>query len=427
MALTILALLAAAAAGYATWRANERAAGLDFYIYYANAQLAGRDDIANIYDRDTQMRVGEELYARAAAGKSELRRFDANRRRFLDSVSSPFLYTALSWVSRDYDRALWQYHVLVFAAFIGGFVLFARAVRVSWPSLLFLLATLLLWYRGFEADFRVGNVNSLQLMMLGLAVWCPPLVAGVIAGMLIAFKPNLILIPLLLGIARIAARDWRRLRFELLGGAIGVAIAIIAAALRYGSFEIWLQWIARANEFYHRLPTRAERNSTPLLALFQEHGAWVSYVAALAFTIVAAIAIARGKSQNDELIIGVAILIYLLSATVVWLHYMVLVIPAALALLRWRWTAGIALLALAAIAEEPFELITRTAVYPNDAKLIAPALFALFACALWKLGTPPSRRLSGERLAPATEETAARRRLLSRRDAGVPQQPSRPA
>ncbi|HEU4886317.1 MAG TPA: glycosyltransferase 87 family protein [Thermoanaerobaculia bacterium] len=383
--LTALGALAVMYAAVVTWRQNERAAGFDFYIYYVNAQLAGRQDVGNIYDRDVQSRIGEEYHERALRSGSELRQFDARRRRFLDSVSSPFLYTCLSWVSRDYDRALQQYHVVVLAAFLLGYLLLARAVRLSWPAALFLLAALLLWYRGFEADLRVGNVNSLQLLMLAASLLSPSVVAGAIAGMLIAFKPNLILIPLLLAVARAASRDWRRLRLEVLGGAIGVAIAVIAAAVRYGSFNIWLQWIARAGEFYHRLPTRTERNVTPLLALFQERGAWLSYVIALLLTVIAIVAIWRGKSRDDVMIAGVAIMIYLLSATVVWLHYMVLIIPIALALMRWRVTAIVSVLALAAIAEEPFEMLTRIAVFPNDAKLLGPAFFVLFVCAVWKL------------------------------------------
>jgi hypothetical protein len=389
--LTVLGAVAVLYAVVVTWRQHERAAGLDFYIYYVNAQLAGRDDVENIYDRDVQSRIGEEYYERAQRSGSELRQFDGRRRRFLDSVSSPFLYTCLSWVSRDYDRALQQYHVAVFIALLLGSLLLARAVRLSWPAALFLLAALLLWYRGFEADLRVGNVNSLQLLALGASLLSPPWIAGAIAGMLVAFKPNLILIPLLLAVARVAVRDWRRLRLEVLGGAIGVALAIIAAAIRYGSFHVWVQWIARANEFYHRLPTRTERNVTPLLALFHERGAWLSYMVAVLLTVIGIVAIWRGRSRNDVMIAGVAILIYLLSATVVWLHYMVLVVPVAFALLRWRTTAVVSLLALAAIAEEPFELLTRIAVYPHDAKLLGPALFALFACAVWKLAEREQR------------------------------------
>jgi hypothetical protein len=402
--LTALATLTVIYAVVVTWRQNERAAGLDFYIYFVNSQLPGRADIDNIYDAGVQSRIGEEYYERAQRGTSELRKYDAQRRRFVDSVSSPFLYTTLAWVSRDYELALLQDHVLLLGAFIIGFLLVARRVGLSWPSALFLLAALLLWYRGFEADLRVGNVNSLQLLALGAALVSPPLVAGAICGMLVMFKPNLILVPLLLAVSRIATRDWRRLKLEVLGGAIGGVIALVAAALNYGTFEVWLQWLERANEFYHRLPTRMERNVTPALALFHEIGAWPSYALAAGLTAIAVFAIWRAKRRDDVLVIGIAIMIYLLSATVVWLHYMVLVLVIALALMRHRVTAAIALLALAAIAEEPIEMITHLPVYPNDAKFIGPAFVALFVSALWLTGkpteAPPAGRHGRQRWLP---------------------------
>jgi hypothetical protein len=385
---TLLTTLAALAVIYAivvTWKQNERAAGLDFYIYFVNAQLQGRADVENIYDADLQSRIGEEYYERAQRGTSELRKYDAGRRRFVDSVSSPFLYTTLRWVSRNYDRALQQYHVLVLVAFIAGFVAIARRVRLSWPSTLFLLAALLLWYRGFEADLRVGNVNSLQLAALGAAFVSPPLVAGAILGMLLSFKPNLILVPLLLALSRVSTRDFGRLKLEVIGGAIGGATAFVAAWISYGTPRVWLQWLARANEFYHRLPTRMERNVTPALPLFHAYGAVASYSLGIALLAIVAFAIWRAKKRDDVLIAGLGILVYLLSATVVWLHYMVIVLPLALALMRHRVTAALALLALIAIAEEPFEMLTRTAVYPHDAKLIGPAFAVLFVCALWTL------------------------------------------
>jgi hypothetical protein len=263
--------------------------------------------------------------------------------------------------------------------------LIARRVRLSWPSTLFLLAGLLLWYRGFEADLRVGNVNSLQLAALGAAFVSPPVVAGAILGLLVSFKPNLILVPLLLALSRIATRDTARLKRELLGGAIGGAIAFVAASIHYGTPRVWLQWLARANEFYHRLPTRMERNVTPALPLFHQYGAMASYSLAVLLIAIAAFAVWRAKKQDDVLIAGLAILVYLSSATVVWLHYMVIVLPVALALMRNRVTAVLALVALIAIAEEPFEMLTRMPVYPHDAKLIGPAFAVLFVCALWLL------------------------------------------
>jgi len=392
----VLTAIAAAAALYAivvTWRQNEQAAGLDFYIYFVNAQIAGRADVPNVYAPDVQARVGEEYYERAQRGSSELRRYDAGRRRRLDNVSSPFLYTTLRWVSRDYDFALRQYHALVLIAFIAGVILICRRVGVSWASTLALLAALLLWYRGFEADLRVGNVNSLQLLLIGASLWSPPFLAGALLGILVAFKPNLILIALLLAISRIAARDWRRLRVELAGGVAGGALAFVAAWINYGTPRVWIDWLGAANQFWHRLQTREERNVAPALSLFQQHGTWLSYVIAAVLIALVCIAIARGKRRDDPLVIGLAIAIYLISAPVVWLHYMVLALPLAIALLRWRATAVVSLVALAMIAEEPFELLFRTAVYPHDATHIAPALLALYACGLiklLKLGSDPN-------------------------------------
>jgi hypothetical protein len=387
--LTAIAALAAVYAVLVVWRQNERAAGLDFYVYYVNAHIAGRADVDNIYDRDVQARIGEEYFERAQRSGSELRKYDAQRRRFVDSVSSPFLYTCLRWVSRDYDLALRQYHVVVMAAFLAGCLLIARSRRLTWATAFALIAGLLWYYRGFEADLRVGNVNSLQLLALGAAFNVPSFAAGAIIGALVSFKPNLLIVPLLLLVSRAATRDWRRMRLELLGGLSGIASAVVAASINYGTPYVWVQWVSRANEFYHRLPTRTERNVTPALALFHEHGAWPSYALALLLTIATCLAIWRSKRADDVLIAGTAILIYLLSATVVWLHYMVLVIPVSFALLRWRATAVVALLALAAIAEEPFETLTGIAVYPNDARLLTPAFIALFVCALWKIAVRP--------------------------------------
>ncbi|HKR66275.1 MAG TPA: hypothetical protein VJZ00_21280, partial [Thermoanaerobaculia bacterium] len=362
-------------------RRNERAAGLDFYIYFVAGQLAGRGDVDNIYSPETQSRIGDEYFERAQRSTSELRKYDAQRRRRLDNVSSPFLYTTLRWVSRDYERALRQDHVLVLCAFMAAVLLIARRVRLSWPAALFLLAALLLYYRGFEADLRVGNVNSLQLFAIATALWLPPILAGAVMAMLLLFKPNVIFVALLLFVAH----DRKRLRLEAIGGAIGAVIAIVAAAISYGGLHVWVQWLTAANQFWHRIPTRMERNVTPALALFEQHGTWPSYAIAAVLCAIAVLAIRRGRTRDDVLIAGTGILIYLMSATVVWLHYMVLVIPVAIALMRWRVTAVIALLALLAIAEVPFEMMIGKPAAPVEAMLIAPALLELYVCTIWKL------------------------------------------
>jgi Glycosyltransferase family 87 len=389
--LTALAALAAIYALVVVWRENERAAGLDFYVYYVNSQLAQRADVEDIYSAEVQERIGEEFYARAQTSGSELRKYDAQRRRRMDSVSSPFLYTALSWVSRDYDFALQQYHALVLSAFTIGFLLIARRARLPWYAALLMLAALLLWYRGFEADIRVGNVNSLQLLALGVFLWSPPLLGGAVLAMLLAFKPTLLYVVLLLAFARLAARDWPRLKKEFAGGAIGAIAAIVITAVHYRGFDVWLEWIGAANQFFHRLQTRAERNVAPFLEWYQQHGAAWSHVITLVLLAAVCIILWRNRQHVDDLlVIGLAIAVYLIASPVVWLHYMVLVVPLALALVKTRITAAIASLALAAIAEEPYEWIARAPIYPNDAMLIAPALIALFLCGVYALHRNPA-------------------------------------
>ncbi|HEX6100576.1 MAG TPA: hypothetical protein VF432_29945, partial [Thermoanaerobaculia bacterium] len=386
----LLNALAGAAALYAVvtvWRQNERAAGLDFYIYYVAGQLAGRADVENIYGAEVQERVGEEYFERARQSGSALRQFDAQRRRRLDLVSSPFLFSTLRWVSRDYDRALTQYHAFLLLCFIGGVLLFCRAAGVPWWAALFLLAGLLLWYRGFEADLRVGNVNSIQLLALAVVVAWPRL-RWPLLGALLLFKPNVMFVPLLFAVSRLARREYRPLLRDLIAGAIGALIAFAVASVSYGSPRVWVQWVSAANDFYHRLPTRMERNVTPALELFHRYGEWSSYVLAAALIVVACIAIVRSKTNDAALLAGLGVTIYLLTANVVWLHYMVLAIPLAIALLRGRTMALVALAALLLIAEEPFELLTGRAAAPVEAWLIAPALLALFVvgvaqCRAW--------------------------------------------
>jgi hypothetical protein len=78
-------------------------------------------------------------------------------------------------------------------------------------------------------------------------------------------QADLILVPLLLAVARMATRDWRRLRPKF--SAAQSAPSHSSPRRSYGSFAVCCSG-SRANEFYHRLPTRTERNVTPLLMLF---------------------------------------------------------------------------------------------------------------------------------------------------------------
>jgi hypothetical protein len=230
-------------------------------------------------------------------------------------------------------------------------------------------------------------VNSIQLLALALLVAVPRL-RWPLLGALLLFKPNVMFVPLLFAVARLARREHRALVRDLAEGAIGAGIASVIAAISYGSPRVWLQWVSAANDFYHRLPTRMERNVTPALALFHQYGEWVSYGLAALLIAVVCIAIARSKTNDAPLLAALGVLIYLLTANVVWLHYLVLAIPAAIVLLRKPATAVVAIAALLLLAEEPFELLTGRAAAPVEAWLIAPSLLALFVFGVRRFLSP---------------------------------------
>jgi hypothetical protein len=387
-ALIFLALAWTAHSLRVVWHNLETTSGLDFYIYWANAQIAGRPDITNIYAADVQDRIGEELYVKAQYGGSDRQWHAARTRRRLDNVSSPFLYTTLGWLSPVYDRATRHYRALLMTSFIVGTLVLCFAARVPVAGSAFLLAFLAGWYFPFHGDLIVGNVNSLQLFILALAIaasrrW--PLIAGFLLGILLSFKPNLILILVVLVASRLAIRDFARLRQEVIGGALGGLTAFVAAAIHYGDVRVWLYWLTAAGQFWERFPPRSDRNVAPALALFHQYGTWPSYLIAASLLAIVIAVLIQAKRRDDVLVAGLGITIYLLSATVVWVHYLVLILPIAIALMRLKATAVVAILALIAIAGNPLEAAIGRSIIGYEATIILWSLIAVFLAGVWML------------------------------------------
>ena len=359
----LLLLLSIAAAAYAVaciWRDIAGTAAIDYYLVYVNANVAGRDDIPNIYSADAQSSIGEEFFARSLDSGSRVFHETATYRRRLDSRGSPFLYASFAWLSADFERALQQYQALVLAAFLGAILLLGRWRRMPlWLSIL-VFALLVHFFLPFRADFGVGNVNAIQLFLLALALTVGerhPVIAGAILGLLLAQKPNVILVVAVLMLSRILTRDFKRLGRELLGGAIGGVVAFAIGSLWFGTPRIWLLWLESAGNLYETLLSVEFNNVTPALPLFEHYGTWLSYVIAAALIAIVGIALMRGAKRDDLLLISLGLLIYFMSATLVWLHYLVLCIIPAFALFRTRVTAVIGGIALLLMADVPYQML----------------------------------------------------------------------
>ncbi len=372
------------------WRGLSQVAAVDFYLVWVNVHVAGRDDIPNIYADAAQSSIGEEFFARSLDSGSRAFHETATIRRRLDSRGSPFLYASFAWVSRDFGTALLQFRVLILATCLGGMVLLGRYCRFPlWFSITLFAATVYC-YLPFIADFIVANVNAIQLFLLALALTLSerrPVLAGAILGMMLAQKPNVVLVVAVLMLARVLTKDFQRLKREILGGAIGGIIAFVIGSWWFETPRIWLLWLGSAGNLYETLLGVEFNNVTPALSLFQQYGTWLSYAMAAVLLVIAFIPLMRGAKGDDLLLISLGLLIYFMSATLVWLHYLVLCFIPAFALFRARVTAAIAFLALLLMADGPYAMNFGTSTPQFRAKLILVALVLLYGgcvAMLWR-------------------------------------------
>lgn len=372
------------------WRSFSSDMAVDFYLVWVNVQVAGRADIPNIYASDAQSTIGEEFFARSLDSNSRIFHETATNRRRLDSRGSPFLYASFAWVSHDFETALKQFRILVIVACLAGLILLGRYCGFPLWFSIALFAGNVYFFLPFIADFIVANVNAIQLFLLALALTLNqrhPRIAGALLAMMLAQKPNVVLVVAVLMLARVLARDFVRLKQEILGGAIGGAIAFVIGWWWFETPRVWLLWLHSAGNLYETLLGVETNNVTPALSLFQQHGTWISYAIAGVLIVIAFVPLLRGAKRDDLLLISLGLLIYFMSATLVWLHYLVLCFIPAYALFRNRITAAIGLIALLLMADVPYATLYGATTPEFRAKLILVAFVLLYACCvalLWR-------------------------------------------
>lgn len=373
-ALLVVALILAAAAAIIPWRTGDAAAGIDFFQFWAGAEL--QPEVDNLYAAETrQAKYNPFVEAAFARDPSHKLLTAARLRPEFDFFSTPFLYATFRLLPDGYDRALLVYRVASLLSLIAGVLLLARSARLSWTASLLLLAFSLALFQAVKSEVRVVNVNFIQLFLIGLGAWLArsnekwrAIAAGFGLAVATMWKPNIALVlPLLL--------FYRRRVWELAGAAAGVVAALLLSL----PFDNWLEWLAHVRGLAE-VRSLALGNVAPVLTLVDRFGASAAFVVMAVLLALAVAAVIRGKRGDDAvpLLIGVALLIYLLSSTLVWLHYLVLALPAGIALVREKpWPAAVAL----TFAGVDLWLWTGIGFH----KLLWLGLAALYAMSLWRL------------------------------------------
>jgi hypothetical protein len=411
--LAVLALLAALAHA---WDFARRFDAFDFYQFWIVGRAAAEPGTGDVWSQAERERLGQqglrvalaELGQRGQGQPPSRHASAASRRQVLETYSTPWLYTLFgAAASGDYERDLDRFQLASLIALAAGAWWMARAAGLAPVSAVLLIAFSAAWFAPALSDARVGNVNRLQLGLLGLFValaaragptsrW-RALAAGALLGAGAMFKPNLAFPMLTLGLGWIALGRWRKLALHGAGAAAGALVAFALSSVWLGSMGAWSSWGAVLGELMGEYEHTLEAGNFSLARVLERSGlavdarllgvlSLIAFAAALMWRRQAA---GRGGSDRegveDLLLLALGGALSVLAARLAWLHYFVLVLPLAIAALR----PGVAVLVRAAgacglllIALEPL----RDALGFEESSVLAARLVCAGAALLFLAG-----------------------------------------
>jgi hypothetical protein len=404
----VLLALALALSGLArAWDLGRRSAGLDFYQFWVVAQVAGRDDVANVYGDEERARVGEEFFQRSRTDEdSERRRVVAQPWRVLVPLGTPLLYTAFRPFSGgSYEGGYLAFRLVSLIACAAGLIAIARRVGHGGAAALLFLAFVAHSFQPLKSDIRVGNVNEVQVGVMAAYLWLASraegsrvqVVAGAVLALLVGFKPNLLpAVPLLAAGWFLRGRR-RKLALQAMGLAAGAVLGGLLPLLTFGTLQAWPDWLTYLAALPPSTIPLGYGNMGLGRLLFEAAG--VDVAALLAAGTMAAVLASLWRSRprsadqppvpaavEDTALLGAGSLVSLLSSPMVWLHYLLLALPAVLVLLRTHSSRGRALwpllltvLALVAIAVDPVAEAFEVRDLRQQAVMSSLGLVVLFA------------------------------------------------
>lgn len=355
---TLLAAVLAVAGLAQVWDLGRRAPGSDFYQFWIVAQVIGRADVATIYDEEAHARLGAEFIRRSFTDDtSERRRRAAREWQVLEPTATPLLYSLFRpFAGLDYETAHLIFRTMSLAALAAGVLAVALLLGHSTATALLALAFVSIAFRPLKASVQVGQVNELQLAAVALYLWLSSArdgsrrqaVAGALMAALVLFKPNLVAaLPLLAAVWLVRGRR-RKITLQAAGAVAGGLLALAVTTAVFGSPVAWRDWLEFMRVFPpEKIPLRFG-NVGPARLVYETMNLRVSPLLAVVAVGVALAAVWVGRPRHAEVTadeppdvitedtagFAAGCLVYLLSAPLVWNHYLLLTVPAALLLLR---------------------------------------------------------------------------------------------
>ena len=429
-ALAIPVCLAVALAAGADLYTRARTANGAAFWHARAVAIAVAGGVSNPYSRTGRERV----YALVAAPQT--RSADARERaaavqsadldtrvlsyRGLDVLQTPLLLSffrlfAAGAYERDY-RAFLALSLL--SLFLASYAL-ARMVGHPRSIALLVAAVVGLALEGEASELRVANVNDVELGLVALFLWLQwragrwsDVAGGAVLAVAVAFKPNAAPVAAALALAWAGGREWRKIGRVAAGAAVGALVSVAVSALLVGP-RAWVDWVEVIPEMMRSAHPTSYGNMSLSMVVGELSGLDVSPLLLATGLFTLAVVSLRplyrpGPSgspfRRTFCAAGAGLLLPLVAARLVWLHYTVLALPALLAATRWAWgrvPAWAAAVAVFLLSTGGFQLVAlaagmgRPQVVACDLALLL--LFALSAGLLWRLGAAGD----GDGLTPA--------------------------
>ncbi len=367
-ALLIFVLLGALHA----WSAGDTGVGIDFYQFWSVGQAVREGLVENVYSPEAWPRLAGIFQERAERdGGQRHRAAAAFRREGIQTSNTPFLYAAFhAFESGDYEKDIRRFRALSLATAAASVMALCALAGLGVEAALIALAFLFWAFVPLHYDLAEGNVNAIQLGCMALFLLLARagagslrlFAAGAVLGAGVAFKPNLVFVPLALALAWSLDRRWSRLVVVMGGVAAGGAAAAGCGALFFGGLRPWLDWVETLRHIQETFGSEVKWGSFGggrlLLDLTGRNLSALLYLACftalgLAVRRRASGALREGTMNGDLLVVGLGPLIPILAADLAWPHYLVQALPLALLLLaaeafrpdrgagRWLALAGL--------------------------------------------------------------------------------------
>jgi len=358
LAIGILTALTGAAVA---WEAGDRTAGIDFHLVWIGADAVRHSVVQDVYRDQASPEMTERYLRRPAEDKTHIRRQSAAAgTETLGLSGTPLLYASIAPLSTaDYDRDYRLYQFVSLVALFVAIWLFGRLAGFPAPAILVMFGVLAISFFPIVSDTHTGNVNRLQLAMLAIAAhflarrrgdaWIA--LGGFVLCWAVLFKPNVIGAAGVLAFWWIAGRRFRRLAVAAVGAFVAVGVIVAITAGFFGTFRCWASWFDAVRQLHDWYRAPADNGNFGLMEVLREE---CGRSFALPLTIVFAGVVAAAawisrlpegsdagndSQMRDEATLVVALMgagcaIWFESAWLVWLHYLVMLMPMLLVVLR---------------------------------------------------------------------------------------------